>query len=71
MEIDEDDYNAVLTNEQKLCDHIIKVEKRFGPKPLQTIMLPKPLQNYTWTSLGSTITYLHQFIADNDMVCMI
>lgn len=71
VSIDEEDEKQILEEAQILCNHIIKIEKSYGPKPLQTIALPKPLEDYTWISLAKTITYLHQYITDNDMVILL
>ncbi|KAJ8969411.1 hypothetical protein NQ317_010319 [Molorchus minor] len=65
--IDDEDEKKYLKETQILCDRVIEIEKSYGPKPLQTIPLPKPLEEYTWLSLAKTVTYLHQYITDNEM----
>lgn len=66
--IDEDDEKLILEKEQILCDQITKVEKSLGPKPLQTIPLPKALDDFNWISFGNVAIDLHQYITDNKMV---
>lgn len=57
-----------LIEAQTLCDRVTEIEKSLGPKPLQTIPLPKPLAEQSWMSLAETVIYLHQYISDNEMV---
>ncbi|RZC42711.1 calcineurin-binding protein cabin-1, partial [Asbolus verrucosus] len=67
VSIDEEDEKMLLKKEQILCDKITEVEKSLGPKPLQTIPLPKALKDYTWVSLGKVVIDLHQYITNNNM----
>ncbi|XP_063910388.1 calcineurin-binding protein cabin-1-like isoform X2 [Zophobas morio] len=67
VEIDENDEKLILDKEQILCDRLTEVEKSQGPKPLQTIPLPKALDDYTWVALGKVVIDLHQYITDNNM----
>lgn len=68
MSIDEEDEKIILAKEQILCDKITEAEKAVGPKPLETIPLPKALDDYTWVSLAKVVRELHQYITDNHMV---
>lgn len=67
-QIEEDDAKPYLEEAQLLCDRITEVEKSFASKPLQTIPLPKPLEEFTWFSLAKNVTFLHQYIKDQEMV---
>lgn len=68
VEIDENDEKEILAEVQVLIDRISVAEKELDPKPLSTIPLPKPLENFTWLALANTIIYLHQYLTDNEMV---
>lgn len=68
VEIDKDEEKEILDEIQVILDKITEAEKELGPKPLSTIPLPKPLENFTWISLANTIIYLHQYLTDNEMV---
>lgn len=57
-----------MNEAQNLTDHVTEVEKSFASKPLQTIPLPRSLEDYTWLSFAKTVTYLHKYIADKGMV---
>ncbi|KAF5296187.1 hypothetical protein FQA39_LY12641 [Lamprigera yunnana] len=65
--IDETDRDMCMKEVQQLCDQINEVEKSFESKPLPCISLPKPLESFTWVSLGCTIIDLHQYISNNNM----
>jgi outer membrane biosynthesis protein TonB len=67
VSIDEEDEKIILAKEQILCDKITEAEKAVGPKPLETIPLPKALDDYTWVSLAKVVRELHQYITDNHM----
>lgn len=47
-----------------LEERIKEVDKALAPKPLPTIPLPFPLVDYTWLSVGRTITRLHKYLED-------
>lgn len=68
VDIDEEIEAEVLQKAQLLCDRINKIEKSVAPKGLSTIPLPKPLEDFTWLSLGQTLVDLHQYITENNMV---
>ncbi|KAG5899799.1 hypothetical protein JTB14_006132 [Gonioctena quinquepunctata] len=65
--IEEEDEKTYLQEAQVLCDRVTEIEKSLGPKPLQTIPLPKPLKEHTWLSLAETVTSLHKYLTDNNM----
>lgn len=67
-DIDEEEAKEYLEEVQALCDRVTEIEKSFGPKPLLTIPLPKPLEEFTWLSLAKTVVYLHHYITDQQMV---
>ncbi|EFA00717.1 hypothetical protein TcasGA2_TC003597 [Tribolium castaneum] len=67
VNVDEEDEKIILAKEQILCDQITEVEKSLGPKPLQTIPLPKALDDFTWVSFGKVVIDLHQYLTDNNM----
>lgn len=56
---------------QDLTDCVTQVEKSFASKPLETISLPKPLENYTWLSVAKTINHVHNYIAEQNMVILL
>lgn len=68
IDIDETSEIEVLKEAQLLCDRINEIEKSVGPKELTTIPLPKPLEDFTWLSLGKTIIEVHKYITNNNMV---
>lgn len=68
ISFDEDEARALVSEAQVLTDRVTEVEKSFGSKPLQTIPLPKPLEDYTWVSFAKTVTYLHKYISNKGMV---
>ncbi|XP_050504043.1 calcineurin-binding protein cabin-1 isoform X3 [Diabrotica virgifera virgifera] len=65
--IDEEDEKSFLEEAQTLCDKVSAVEKSFESKPLQTIALPKTLNDFTWLCLTETIIFIHQYLADHEM----
>ncbi|KAK4873288.1 hypothetical protein RN001_015317 [Aquatica leii] len=67
VSIDESDRQQCMEDVQKLCDRINEVEKSLESKPLPCISLPKPLDSFSWVSLGRTLIDLHQYITDNKM----
>lgn len=44
------------------------MEKSLKGKELLCIPLPKPLDEFTWVSIGLTFIELHKYVADNNMV---
>lgn len=68
VNIDECMEKEVLDEAQSLCDRINEIEKSVASKGLVTIPLPKPLEEFTWLSLGQTIINLHRYITINNMV---
>lgn len=69
VEVDKEEEEQILKEAQLLCDRVTEAEKVLGPKPFDTIPLPKALEDYTWLSLAKTVIYCHQYITDNNMVC--
>lgn len=44
------------------------MEKLLKAKELICIPLPKPLQEFTWLSIGTTLIELHKYVSDNNLV---
>lgn len=59
-----------LKEVQILCDRVNEVERTLAPKPLPEILLPNSLDEFTWSALGKTLTDLHKYISDNNMVTL-
>lgn len=57
-----------LEEAQKLCDRVNAVEKSLGGRELSHIPLPKPLEEFSWVSIGLTLIELHKYVSDNNMV---
>lgn len=55
----------------KLIERINEVEKALESQPLPCIPLPTGLEQFTWVALGHTITELHKYISENNMVTYI
>lgn len=68
LSFDEKEAETFVKEAQELTDHITEIEKSFCSKPLETIPLPKPLEDYTWVSFASTAIYLHKYLSENGMV---
>ncbi|KAL1517234.1 hypothetical protein ABEB36_001024 [Hypothenemus hampei] len=66
-DVNESEEEEILNEIKLLKDQVIQVEQSLRPKPLDTIPLPKTLEEYTWLSLTMTIIYCHHYITDNKM----
>lgn len=71
LSFDEEEGKSFVEEAQDLTDRVTQVEKSFASKPLQTISLPKTLEDYTWLSFAKTVTYLHKYITEKGMVICI
>lgn len=71
LSFDEEEAKSFVEEAQDLTDRVTQVEKSFASKPLQTIPLPKPLEDYTWLSFAKTVTYLHKYITEKEMVILL
>lgn len=67
-EVTAEEEREFLNEVRKLSDRINEAEKLLAPKPLATIPLPRGLKDFTWVELGKTVTELHQYLTDNNMV---
>lgn len=68
LSFDEDEAKSFVEEARDLTDRVTQVEKSFGSKSLETITLPKPLEDYTWLAFAKTVTHLHKYLADKGMV---
>lgn len=68
ISFDEDEAELFVKEAHDLTDCVTQVEMSFASKPLETISLPKPLEKYTWLSVAKSINYVHNYIAEKNMV---
>ncbi|GLV33874.1 hypothetical protein CBL_11242 [Carabus blaptoides fortunei] len=57
-----------LENEShEIFERIRALELELETKPLPVLPLSKPLNEFTWTSLGQSIIHMHRYIAENKL----
>ncbi|KRT80856.1 hypothetical protein AMK59_5433 [Oryctes borbonicus] len=65
--VSQEDEIKYLAEAQKLLDRVNEMEKSLKAKELSWIPLPKPLKEFTWLSIGSTLIELHKYVSDNNL----
>uniref|UniRef100_A0AAR5P9I3 Calcineurin-binding protein cabin-1 MEF2-binding domain-containing protein n=1 Tax=Dendroctonus ponderosae TaxID=77166 RepID=A0AAR5P9I3_DENPD len=65
--VDKADEEDILKEAECLCNRVTALESSLGPKPLDTIPLPKSPEEYTWLDLAKTVIYCHQYITEHNM----
>lgn len=54
------------------CNEVFKrirdIEIELESKPLPVIDISKPLEEFSWISLGETIIHMHNYIAEEKLV---
>lgn len=65
---DEDEGKSFVEEAQNLTDKVTQIEKSFASKSLETIPLPKPLEDYSWLSFAKSVIHLHKYLTEKEMV---
>lgn len=67
-EFDEVEGKGLENESNEISKRIRDIEIELEPKPLPVIDINKPLEKFSWVSLGETIIQMHNYIAEEKLV---
>lgn len=68
VQFDEDEGKELEKESDEITQRIRILEIDLEPKPLPLLELSKPLEEYSWESLGETIIHMHHHITEQNLV---